>query len=112
MRHIILIVFALILSFPQQGHSQNSVNNPIKNFEVLWNTFNERYANFDLKKVDWDEVYKRYRPLVSATTTDRELFELSCSMVQELSDGHVGIEPNFENSDIDCGPPYSFVYDE
>jgi len=30
-------------------------------------------------------------------------------MLQELNDGHVTIEPNFDKNDIDCGPPYEFT---
>ena len=40
-----------------------------------------------------------------------ELFEVCCSMLQELNDGHVTIEPNFNDNDIECGPPYEFRYD-
>ena len=31
---------------------------PEKNFETLWKTFNERYAFFELREVDWQKQYK------------------------------------------------------
>ena len=42
---------------------------------------------------------------------NKELFEICCSMLQVLNDGHVTIEPNFNEDDIECGPPYKFTYD-
>ena len=32
-------------------------------------------------------------------------------MLQELNDGHVTIEPNFNEDDIECGAPYKFTYE-
>lgn len=104
---IIFIAGLYSISFSQI----NEVDLPVKNFEKLWNEFNDRYANFELKAVDWNEVYKKYRSRVNEKTTNKELFELCCSMLQELKDGHVTLNPNFEESDIECGPPYRFTLD-
>lgn len=91
------------------GYSQiNEVDSPMKNFEELWNEFDLRYANFELKEVNWNEVYTKYKVLVSNKTTNKRLFEICCSMLQELNDGHVTINPNFEEENIECGPPYEF----
>jgi len=88
------------------------INQPIKNFDFLWQTFQDRYANFDLKKVDWQAVYGKYRPSINETTTNQQLFEASCTMLQELRDGHVEIVPGFNETDIECGPPYTFNFEE
>jgi len=105
-------IITLFLLFSLTGKifaQKNEVQQPIQNFEKLWLEFDLRYANFALKNVDWKEIYKQYRPLVNEKTTNGELFEISCSMLQELNDGHVTIEPNFEeDTDIECGPPYDF----
>ncbi len=92
----------------QLGLAQSKAKDPIRNFEHLWNRFNDRYANFELKGVDWEEVYKQYRPMVTADTSPEELFDICCQMVQELEDGHVGINPRFKENDIECGPPYEY----
>jgi hypothetical protein len=39
---------------------------PVYNFEVLWPTFNEQFAFFDLYNVDWQAQYNQYRPRVTA----------------------------------------------
>ncbi|MEM8886757.1 MAG: S41 family peptidase [Bacteroidota bacterium] len=101
----------LVLLYLSASAQRNTVNEPIRNFEVLWSTFNERYANFELKKVDWQAVYEKYRPQIHASSTNEELYLISCAMLQELKDGHVSLDPGFED-EIDCGPPYHFLYDE
>lgn len=87
------------------------IDSPVKNFEKLWKEFADRYANFDLKEIDWQAVYKEYRQKVNGETTNRELFEICCSMLQELKDGHVSIDPDFRESEMQCGPPYEFTLD-
>lgn len=64
-------------------------HDPVKNFERLWNTFNERYPFFDLRKVDWREQFEKYRPKVTSQTSDEELFDILCQMLEPLNDGHV-----------------------
>ncbi|MEM1124223.1 MAG: S41 family peptidase, partial [Bacteroidota bacterium] len=86
----------------------DQIDQPTKNFEALWKEFDLRYANFDLKKVNWDSVYQVYRPQVTEQTTNQALFNLCCEMVQTLNDGHVTIDPDFEDEPITCGPPYEF----
>lgn len=65
---------------------------PQKNFEVLWRTFHRRYPFFELRNVDWHRQYAKYRPKVTAATSDKELFEIFCAMLAPLDDGHVEIE--------------------
>ncbi|MEM6262867.1 MAG: S41 family peptidase [Bacteroidota bacterium] len=107
MKYLLLI----LLSFTGTIQAQETeIQAPIRNFEKLWDTFSERYANFSEKGVDWQQVYQAYRPLIDSSTTNEELFEVCCRMVQELNDGHVTIDPGF-NSEIECGPPYDFQFE-
>jgi C-terminal processing protease CtpA/Prc len=62
---------------------------PEKNFEVLWQTFNDRYPFFELRNVDWKKQYETYRPKVTRETSDDELFDILCQMLDPLNDGHV-----------------------
>ncbi len=110
MRGILIMVFLTCTSRILISQV-NEVNRPIKNFEKLWMEFDLRYANFHLKEVDWNNIYTNYRPQVTENTTNIELFEICCKMLQELNDGHVFIEPNFEEKEIECGPPYTFQLD-
>jgi carboxyl-terminal processing protease len=67
------------------------VPDPEKNFEALWKTFNDRYPFFELRGVDWYTQYDAYRPIVTAKTSDDELFCLLCRMLEPLNDGHVSL---------------------
>jgi carboxyl-terminal processing protease len=71
---------------------------PEKNFEALWKTFHRRYPFFELRNVDWHKQYEVYRPRISSTTSDKELFEVFCSMLDPLDDGHVEITARLGHS--------------
>ena len=64
---------------------------PEGTFETLWTTFHNRYPFFDIRGVDWQEQYERYRPAVTAGTTDEELFDILCALLAPLNDGHVNL---------------------
>ncbi|MCK5201586.1 MAG: S41 family peptidase [Spirochaetales bacterium] len=87
----IIIIFLICFSIGNKISAQNQKMNPIYNFEKLWSEFNDRYANFELKAVDWTEIYNKYRPLVTLKTTNDELFDICSNMLSELKDGHVSL---------------------
>ncbi len=68
------------------------IRDPEKNFEDLWETFHNRYPFFELRKVDWKKQYDTYRPKVTSKTSDDELFEIICQMLDPLNDGHVELK--------------------
>ncbi|WP_084128747.1 S41 family peptidase [Cellvibrio mixtus] len=59
-----------------------------KDFEIFWQTFNELYINFDLRKVDWDGVYQEATKSVGNITDEGELFEFLSALIAPLGDGH------------------------
>jgi carboxyl-terminal processing protease len=65
---------------------------PERNFEELWQTFHDRYPFFELRKVDWNKQYETFRPRVTCGTSDEELFDIFCEMLDPLNDGHVELE--------------------
>jgi carboxyl-terminal processing protease len=65
------------------------IRDPEKNFEELWETFRNRYPFFELRNVDWKKQYDTYRPKVTSETSDDELFDIFCQMLDPLDDGHV-----------------------
>jgi len=76
-------------------HCQNggtaTTNDPELNFEVFWHYFDENYAFFELRNVDWDEIYRTYRPQVTPKTTDDELLEIFSAILSSLNDLHVSL---------------------
>lgn len=70
-------------------------NNPEAVFENIWQTFNEEYAPFEERNVDWQEAYNIFRPQVNMNTTDDELFTVISEMLKLFDDGHISlIAPN------------------
>ena len=57
----------------------------------IWTTFDEQYAPFEERGVDWEEQYRIFRPMVSPNTPDDELFEIMGQMLAVLDDGHVSL---------------------
>ena len=62
---------------------------PVLNFEHVWRTIDRNYGQFGVKKVDWDALYRVYRPQVTATTTSEELWDILLAMLGHLNDEHV-----------------------
>jgi carboxyl-terminal processing protease len=67
------------------------LSRPEQTFEEFWHFFDQNYSFFAEKQVDWKLAYERNRPLISATTTEEQLFEVLTGMVRPLADKHVTI---------------------
>jgi carboxyl-terminal processing protease len=65
------------------------MDDAVKIFEELWQTFSDRYPFFELRNVDWDKQHDIYRPMVTKLTTEDGLFDIFCEMLAPLNDGHV-----------------------
>lgn len=64
---------------------------PEYNFEVFYQAFKENYAFFKLHEVDWDGIYRRYRPQVTSGTTDDELLGVFSAVIKSFNDPHVSL---------------------
>ena len=64
---------------------------PEADFEAFWRLFDERYALFEVKGVDWDAVYAAYRPQVTPETSRAELFAVFEEATDLLNDVHVTV---------------------
>ncbi|ANZ19520.1 S41 family peptidase [Streptomyces noursei ATCC 11455] len=60
-------------------------------FDVFWQTYAENYPFFRAKGIDWNAVRDRYRPRITATTTDAELFAVLRAMIEPLHDAHTRV---------------------
>ncbi|MGX2993321.1 S41 family peptidase [Streptomyces sp. JNUCC 64] len=81
-------------------------------FDVFWRTFQENYAFFRTRGVDWREVRDTYRPRVHAGTTPDELFDVLAEMTEPLRDGHVSLEAPELNRSAQVGRPGTREPDE
>jgi carboxyl-terminal processing protease len=64
---------------------------PEKSFEVFWQTFEDNYAFFKLRHINWKATYKKYRSRVDSTTSDDSLFSILSQMVAPFYDDHINI---------------------
>lgn len=91
------LLFALfaLASCEQVLIQPDPASTPVNNFELLWNTMDEKYSLFTYKNIDWDEAYARYRPQVSNDMSEEALFKVMADMLYELKDGHVSLTSDF-----------------
>lgn len=75
-----------------QNDRTSSSKDPEFNFEVFYHIFEENYPFFKLHGIDWDGIYKNYRPKVTARTADDELFEIFSEMIKASNDPHVSLQ--------------------
>jgi len=62
---------------------------PLVNFDALWTIFDENYAAFAERDVDWREMRSLYRPRVEALGTSGDPWPIFVEMLSRLHDPHV-----------------------
>ncbi len=86
------MIFCLLISSCEDIFFEDEpANTPIGNFESLWQTFDEKYAVFEQRNVDWDQQYAFYRPQVNPNTSEDQLYNILTNMMAALDDGHVSL---------------------
>jgi hypothetical protein len=58
---------------------------------VLWHTFEDNYAFFRVRRIDWAASYRRYRPRITAGTSDDSLFAVCSRMLAPFQDNHINL---------------------
>ena len=89
----LLIISVLFVSCDKMLLDDIYPNDPVANFESFWNEFDAKYGMFEIKKVDWDLVHEVYRPQVSSSSTDQDLYRTLTQMIALLNDNHVALVP-------------------
>ncbi|MER5784540.1 S41 family peptidase [Streptomyces mobaraensis] len=67
-------------------------SDPRRVFDVFWRTYAENYPFFEAHGIDWKAVRDRFRPRITAETTDDELFAVLRQMIEPLHDGHTSVK--------------------
>lgn len=73
-------------------------SDPYENFDYLWNECDRKYAFFDYKNIDWNDVRNRYRAKLYPNMKEDSLFTVLAKMLNELRDGHVNLFSKFNVS--------------
>lgn len=91
-RQAVMLLCTLALGLGACGDTLlggDPAQDPVANFDALWQSFDRHYAHFTLKKLDWDGLYAQYRPKVHRDMSEEELFDVMGAMLAHLKDGHV-----------------------
>lgn len=114
MKNLYLLFILFFASCEKLLVGPGAENNPEENFEVLWNTVNEKYSYFELKRINWDSIYTVYRPKVTSETNQVDLFYTFSDMLYTLRDGHTNLFSGFDvsrNWEWYLNYPVNFNYD-
>ncbi len=93
----VMIALSLLVSCQSAICTEDSGRNNfgpeerIENFEYLWQVFDRKCCFFDHKRIDWNNLYAKYRPQVERCRSDDTFFRLLETMTAELQDEHVWI---------------------
>jgi carboxyl-terminal processing protease len=83
-------------------------------FMTVWKDIEQRYYDPAFNGVDWNEVRKKYQPLVAAAQSDAAFYQLIKRMIEELHDAHTRFSTaaEWENRQKHQGLSVGFGVDE
>jgi len=61
-------------------------------FDYLWNTFDQFYAFFELRGVDWDAEFARQSVRIADVENDADLFSLLSDLLSPIDDDYVFLQ--------------------
>ncbi|MFN3939806.1 MAG: hypothetical protein ACK4IY_04415, partial [Chitinophagales bacterium] len=76
-----VFLFTVILGSCNVFFQEEPTADPESIFEFLWQSFDENYAPFEERNVNWDSIYSVYRPMVNDNTSPDELYEILTAML-------------------------------
>jgi carboxyl-terminal processing protease len=86
---VLIGIGMLVATSAASGQQGGNPHDPELNFEYVWRSMDRTYAQFGNKRVDWNALYRVYRPQVTPATTDEDLWSILDTMLQHLNDSHV-----------------------
>ncbi len=98
MKRTLFILLLATIGCEDAFFEEDPSNNPVTNFDIMWDRMDERYSFFEYKNIDWDSVYQIYRPMVSNDMPPQQLFDVMEAMLNTLRDGHVNLRTDFDIS--------------
>ncbi|SRR5579883_224812 len=105
MRRFFLASFVVIFSgCAEQLVAPKIDNSPRAIFDELWREFDNRYATFAERHVDWQALHDKYASLVTDNMPDSMLLKACDSLLAPLRDGHVGIDNGYQG--------YRYIHDD
>ena len=88
---LLLLQVLLIGELIREGLFPPLVDDRLAAFDRLWRAMDEGYSHFEGSGVDWNDIRRRYRPLVAAASDDDAYLDLIREMLAELKDTHTDL---------------------
>jgi hypothetical protein len=87
-------------------------SDPLTNYEVLWHSFNERFALFNIaeRDIDWDAIDAEFRPQINQVASDEEMVGLFIEMIRRTGDGHTHLVIDEFGLDVSAGDAPNWYY--
>ncbi|AMP97382.1 Periplasmic protease [Pedobacter cryoconitis] len=90
---IVNYIFKRVDSLPPMcTHPDSAAASYEENFKVFWETFNDNYAFFRERNINWKQVYEDYLPRVKKISSEKELADILREIVKKIGDGHIRLE--------------------
>lgn len=83
------LLFTFVICF--STFAQVNENKPVKSFQQFYHFFNDNYASFNEKNIDWQSRYMHYKDDIDASTADTTLFRIMKTMLKDFKDAHVNL---------------------
>lgn len=91
MKKILLLSLLLLAGCQKAFLGEEPSSDPVEVFETLWQDFDAHYSLFGVRGVDWDSLYRVYRPQVSSGMGQDRLWDVLCALLAHTGDAHVGL---------------------
>ncbi len=89
---IILLLLVTIPGCKKLFLGEDESNDPVNNFELFWQDFDQHYGLFQARGWNWDSIYNVYQPHVTTKNTESELWNVFREMISYLDDSHTFID--------------------
>ncbi len=86
--YVLLYAFFLLILSGCAGGKVTEPGSELADFELAWRSADKLYAHFELKGIDWDEVYQRLLPRAQRARGD-DIKAVLLDLLAELKDQHV-----------------------
>ena len=94
-------IAVFLMTYPVKA--QTNENKPVQSFEKFWNFFNNNYASFKEKNIDWKARYEKYHVQINPQTADTTLFRYMKTMLSDFRDDHVNLRAPSIDSFFNAG---------
>ena len=92
-RYLLFILLITFASCQKTLLEPVKENTPVNNFEEMWKGYGQWYGGFEVRDINWDSLYRVYRPQVNNSMSNAQLYTVLCKLITPLNDIHAFLQP-------------------